>query len=376
MCMLQEKGRMNILMISYSLKYGGGREKAFSLLVREFAERYHDKITVILLGDCEEDEYQLPEIIEIIALHRAIKSHGLIDAVRNNQQTSCIINRIIKQVKPELVFSFLINIAFFIKLRFPRLPVVSSYRENPKVLLNSKSRQVFFIEKGSRILDGFIFQTNGAAFCFPKSVQMKSTVIPNGVEVPSAFVDPVNLKQSKKIYACGRLDAGKHFDVLINAFSLVHEKYPEYQLIIFGEGEERNHLEAIVKKLRLEYSVSLPGVSHALDTDMLDGYLYVFTSRSEGYPNALAEAMMLGLPCIAEDCDYGPAEMIEDGVNGYLVEVGSIKKLSERMQELIETPQIAEHFSKNLESFRDKHSFDNYIDRCHRYVEKVWAKLN
>ncbi|PVR98801.1 hypothetical protein C4663_23105, partial [Salmonella enterica subsp. enterica serovar Give] len=121
------------------------------------------------------------------------------------------------------------------------------------------------------------------------------------------------------IVALGRLVPQKGFDLLIDAFALVGPQLPEARLEIWGAGPEEARLRAQIARLGLADRVSLPGqTTHAADV-LSSATVVALSSRVEGFPNVLLEAMALGRPVVALDCRYGPAEIIRHGVDGLLV---------------------------------------------------------
>ena len=132
----------------------------------------------------------------------------------------------------------------------------------------------------------------------------------------------------KTLTAVGRLVKQKGFDLLIAASAAVAISIPTWQLVIRGEGPERHALEKLVKDLAMEERILLPGVSNH-PGGWIDGSdAFVLSSRFEGWGNALLEAMASGLPVVSFDCEWGPAEMTADGVNGILVAREDVRGLS------------------------------------------------
>lgn len=156
--------------------------------------------------------------------------------------------------------------------------------------------------------------------------------IPNFINSSSELLPDLD---SKIIVSAGRLEFQKGFDRLIKAFALIVQRYPDWSLVIHGEGIERTKLEDLCKKLQLETKVSFPGTSHNLLLEFSKASIFVMSSRFEGFPMVLIEAMSSRLPCISYNCS-GPDEIIDNGINGILVNQNSIKQLAEKIVFLIE----------------------------------------
>ena len=116
--------------------------------------------------------------------------------------------------------------------------------------------------------------------------------------------------------------------------------------MIWGEGPERENLEKLVGRLKLKDRVFLPGRTKKMSQEMAQGSIFVLSSKFEGMPNALAEAMALGLAVISTDCPTGPRELITEGEDGLLVPVGDVASLSAAMAHLMEDEKLRRRFGK------------------------------
>ena len=150
----------------------------------------------------------------------------------------------------------------------------------------------------------------------------------------------------RNIVSIGRLTSQKGFDLLIEAWSLVESKHPNWLLNIYGEGEDRSKLEKMIIDKTLN-NITLKGLTNDVQAVYDNAAFYVMSSRYEGFGMVLIEAQSRGLPTISFDCASGPAEIIEDGVNGYLVKNLDIKALANRIICLIENESVRESFSSN-----------------------------
>ena len=144
------------------------------------------------------------------------------------------------------------------------------------------------------------------------------------VRVPNAARDPGTRRagDAKVVVAAGRLTRQKGFDLLVDAYAQVAHRYPDWQLHIYGSGEERGRLLAQIHRLGLERQVRLMGYSGTLSEQLSQAALYVMSSRVEGFPMVLLEAMAVGLPVVSFDCPNGPADLVRQGTNGVLVRAG------------------------------------------------------
>lgn len=157
--------------------------------------------------------------------------------------------------------------------------------------------------------------------------------IPNGIPPRAA---PPDAGRGRTVIAAGRLTPQKGFDLLIEAFHRVHERHPDWELAVFGEGRLRGQLTEQIKTLGLGGHVHLRGVTRQLDRELARASVFALSSRFEGLPMVLLEAMDSALPVVAFDCPTGPAEVVEDGVNGLLLPPEDTAALAGALCRLIE----------------------------------------
>lgn len=185
-----------------------------------------------------------------------------------------------------------------------------------------------------------VAQTRNALEFFPASIRASGLIIPNPVQEPKSdgafHRTPRSVWESYRILAVGRLVHAKGFDMLIRSFHAIAQRHPSWNLVIYGEGHERGNLERMIASLGLGDRVELPGLNKNIGQVMDEADLFVLSSRYEGFPNVLLEAMAHGLAVISFDCRSGPAEMIRHAVNGILVSNGEEKALADAMSNLIE----------------------------------------
>ena len=160
--------------------------------------------------------------------------------------------------------------------------------------------------------------------------------IPNGIPARPA---PGPAPDTKRLIAAGRLTNQKGFDMLLDAFAVVAARRPDWTLSIYGGGPWRKRLTAQREALGLTRSVQLPGVTPHLDRELAASSVFVLSSRFEGLPMVLLEAMSTGLPVVAFDCPTGPAEVVEHGRNGLLVPAKDVEALAAALDEVIGDPE-------------------------------------
>lgn len=158
-------------------------------------------------------------------------------------------------------------------------------------------------------------------------------VIPNPLCRAFPISSPL---KNNTVISVGKLSKGKNYSSLINSWSLVHTRHPDWRLIILGEGEERLALESLIEELGLADNISLIGQVEDVGHFLVESSVFAFTSLSEGQGVSIMEAMSCGVPVVSFDCPCGPKDLIADGENGFLVPTGNIGVMADRICYLIE----------------------------------------
>jgi glycosyltransferase involved in cell wall biosynthesis len=201
---------------------------------------------------------------------------------------------------------------------------------------------------------GFVFQTKEARDYYSKKIRERSTVIANPIDSQKIPI-PFEGERDKRVVAVGRLIPAKNYPCLIDAFCIVHQTRPDYSLEIYGDGELRNSLAEYINKVNASSFIKLMGASNSVLADIRSASAYVLSSNLEGMPNALIEAMAMGLPCISTDCPSGgPRDLIENEKNGLLVKVNDINDLSDAIVTILNDKRIAKKFGEEAEYIRKK----------------------
>ena len=220
-------------------------------------------------------------------------------------------------------------------------------------------------------MNGLVFQSEGARDFFPEVVKHKSIVIHNSVNVPQDKY-PIPAIRERRIINVGRLHPQKNQKLLINAFSKIAKSFPDYTLEIYGDGELHDELQGRINLCGLVDRVIL----HPSRKDIWDciykASLFVLTSDYEGMPNALMEAMALGLPCISTDCRPGGARtLIEDGKNGFVVPLRQTDNLAQAMTLCLSNPELSEKLAVNARKLSETHSEKVLFDKWERFVMSI-----
>lgn len=333
----------------------GGAERVISELANAWARRGLPT-GVLTLSAPDSDHYPLLPTVERIALDVIWDSHTPWQSISGNIRRSRMIRKAVRNFRPDVVVSFIeqTNVRILASLSGTGIPVVVSERVDPR---HHAIGRVW--ELARRLLYPFarrvVVQTDSIARGWARSIvrQGHLAVIPNFVrDLPE--VPPFDGREPNLILAVGRLDRQKGFDLLLQAFAHSSLANLSVRLVILGEGPERHSLESIARLLGIEQAVSLPGVVQAPESWMERCTLFVMSSRYEGFPNALLEAMAMGCSVIAADCESGPREMIHQAKNGMLVPVGDVEALADMMTRLFEDATLRKRIGEKAPEVRKR----------------------
>jgi glycosyltransferase involved in cell wall biosynthesis len=186
-------------------------------------------------------------------------------------------------------------------------------------------------------------------------------------EFPIPTKEPVY--PGRFILAAGRLSPQKGFDLLIAAFRRVEEK--SVHLLISGEGEQRAMLEEQISSLGLSQRVKLIGFRENMQDYYRQAELFILSSRNEGYPNALLEAMSMGTACIATDCEYGPSDILESGKNGLLIRTGNIYQMASAIKMVLDDPILRAKIALNAKRINETNSLANTSAKWLELIRRV-----
>ncbi len=349
----------------------GGAERATAALANEMDKKGQE--VKIVTFNSSESFYPLNDTVEIVNMDLVKLPPNPIGKIIGCVKRMFQIRKSIKEQKFDVVVcmnSVLAGYGIFSTL-FTKTKTVGSERSNPYKYFTNKVL-VFVKKLSSTFSDGYIFQTKGASEYFPVKARQKGAVIPNAVFNPLVYETEPAVNRQKIIYTMGRLETIKRFDCLIDAFSIVSKKHPDYKLVIFGEGKLKDSLQNQIDALGLSDKALLAGANNEALKFVANGSIYVLCSEYEGMPNALMEAMAVGVPCVSTRCKMGPEELIENGENGILVaDCCSAQELADGILQLIENEVLADKLSLNSRKLIQTHSVSAITDRWIQYLKSV-----
>jgi glycosyltransferase involved in cell wall biosynthesis len=205
-------------------------------------------------------------------------------------------------------------------------------------------------------LDGYVVLTEADASDYRRGLPLgdaEVAVIRNSVSWP--ILDEVPTRDTKIIVSAGRLVPHKGVPRLVKAFEPIARSHPDWQLHIYGEGRDKRKIKELIARLGLESQVRLQGYSSDFHSVLANASVFAMTSRKEGFPMVLIEAMSNGVPLIAFDCPRGPAEIIRDGENGLLIPEGPTGRFSAALRRLVEDDDLRERLG--AQALRDAEAY-------------------
>lgn len=319
---------------------GGGAERVVANLVNQIAD---NGVPVILITKKKKaGEYPLSSQVNRCYIDSKNSKFGVINKLNHVKE----LRDICKSKKIDVVVSFIKPanyIATFATLGIHTKHILS-VRNAPEFLYPSLVSK-FFAKMLFPLADGAVFQTPDAQAWFPSKLQKKSSIIFNPVKSSFYFCKRQPVKN--RVVTCGRLTKQKNHEMLIRSFRNVLDKVNDAELYIYGEGPLESFLKSLIDKLNLNKNVFLKGRVSEVPYVLSQASLFVLSSDVEGTPNALMEAMAMGIPSISTDCPCGgPKMLLNFSGAGVLVPIKDHTKLADSIISLLSSPELCNEMGK------------------------------
>lgn len=346
---------------------GGGAERAMANLANGLSRKGHEIILVTSFP--REQEYELSDNIKRYNLEPVPVARR--QFIRKNVSRIIKLRKICKDGDCDAAISFMEgpNFRLILSTLKLRTRTIISLRSDPqKEYTNVMHKRVAnFIYA---IADACVFQTKEALDFFDEKLRRKGTIIFN--PVADEFYGEWFSDGTGGIVSVGRLETTKNFELLIRSFSKIAKQFPEEKLTLYGEGSHREQLCTLISELGLEKRVLLAGTVKDIPERIRNAEIFVLSSDYEGMPNALMEAMAMGIPVIATDCPCGgPRALLENGKNGILVPVNNEKKMVRALITLLESQDRRMQFSINAKTRAESFRTDQICEDWQQLLNKV-----
>ncbi|WP_409079795.1 glycosyltransferase family 4 protein [Pusillimonas sp. SM2304] len=348
-------------MVIHSLS-GGGAERVAADLSAYWVQRGY-KVTLVTQADASTDAYPLHADVKRYALGTAAPSSGRLSAALANIRRVWRLRRLIKRERPTVVLGMMTTssvLAVVAARGQPCRVIATEHTHPPSQELSEmwlRLRRWAYPQAAA-----VVALTSGTAEWLARHVPgSRLTVIPNAVRWPLESTEPViepPPRQGRyRILAVGRLHPHKGFDLLIRAFREIAGHFPDWDLVILGEGDCRGELQAQIDDADLAARISMPGRVGNVADWYVQSDLYVLSSRVEGLSNTLLEAMASGLAPVAFDCETGPREIIRNGIDGVLVSPADDNEaLAAHLSDMMAHPEQREAYARRAVDVRDRFS--------------------
>lgn len=347
----------------------GGAERVICNIANQMAREGHT-VRIICYEKLSSFYYQLEKKVTIVELDANInkrkhwlarKLAGFVNLYRLFQGVKGS-DKIISFYTRQNCYSILVG-------HLRRIPVICAERDHFFMndgKANHILRNIFYPHA-----DGFIHQTYMAREWLreKEGVKCRDIVIPNPLWI-NEFPDCEPI--TGNVIAMGRLAEQKNYRGMIEAFKIVHQRNKNAMLHIYGDGEQREELQKFIKEVELENNVILEGMTKDVINVYKKAQVFVMFSHGEGYPNALMEALAIGIPSVSSDCPVGgPRDMIMDGKNGFLVKCDDTQALAERILQLLDSSELREEFQTNAITIRETNNFLTIYNKIMEYIGNI-----
>jgi glycosyltransferase involved in cell wall biosynthesis len=348
----------------YSLS-GGGAERATTTLANYWAAKGW-RIAIITIASRADDFYQIDPSIKRISLDLAHNANGPLVATWYNFRRIFALRHALKATKPELVIAMMTSanvVLAFASLGLGHRRIGAEHIHPPQLPLG---RVWEFLRRQTY---GFLHAVTALTHQSADWIRLntnarKVVVIPNPIlwplpsHEPTVRTEEVCKPGRRIVLAVGRLAPQKQFHVLLEAFARVCTARSEWDLVILGDGPERPSLQALVKSRALTEKIFLPGTVGNIGDWYARANIFALTSRFEGFPYALVEAMAYGLAVLSYDCDTGPREILSHGQTGILVPPSSTEGIAEALLRLMNDEQLRSKMGQRATEIRERLSLE------------------
>ena len=351
----------------------GGAERVLCRLAVCWVQRGHE-VTLLTLSS-EQPFFQLDTRVRHLALGVDSPSCSRFEALRANVGRLRVLRRAIADSSPDVVLSFLdtTNVLTLFATLGMGLPVIVSERVDP--FHNKTLHPIWRVLRriSYPMAAKVVVQTEAVLARMKPMLGKIVTAIPNPVVDPGARHRSHDASSVERqwVIGIGRLTEQKGFDLLLEAFAQIAAKHVDWSLRILGDGPAFASLERQIRNLGLEGRALLLGRTSDPFPLLVESSLFVMSSRFEGFPNALCEAMACGLPVISFDCPSGPSEIIRNGVDGILLPKEDVSALAGAMDSLMSEPDKRYRIAANAPEIIQRFGLTRVLDEWEQLFSEV-----
>lgn len=381
---------MKIAYIYSTLAATGGTERMITEKVNYYSERFGYDVTIITCFQCDDEANFFPISSKVKQINLGIPYYTqykykypkrLWIKWRINRLLKNSLKRAINQVNPDILIGvsrFKANIIS--KIKCNAIKTIECHEVRYNTILNVAEDQAYLIRVYMKIYEYFYLKTiehhADAVITLTEEDKLlwrrakRTEAIPN---FSTMHIRKYSDCTSKRVIAIGRLSWEKGFGRLIEIWSYVSSKHPDWQLDIFGEGGMYNTLKMLIKLYKAQ-NVVIHNYTSDISLEYASSSICAVTSYFEGFSLVLLEAMKHGVPCVAFDCPFGPRSLINDSYNGFLVENGETRIFADRLCRLIENEELRKYYSKSSIEKSKTFDVDVIMNKWRSFYEQLLGK--
>ena len=356
---------MKILFVTASLN-SGGSERVMSLLANAFAEKEWE-VEIVCLGKPIVFYHLLPNVKVIFSPNKN-GFLGLLSKV-------IWLRKYCVWSSPNIIISFM-TLVYCITL-FATIgksfPVITSERYDPRYSsLKEKILRTLLLPRTNY----HVVQTEHIRNYYPSFIRKKTSIIYNPVndevfhQIENGELKIENSERLNRIISVGRLTEQKNQQMMIRAFAKIAKQFPDWQLVIYGEGPLRKSLESIVESLDLNGRVLLPGRTDHVIEELRKSKIFCLSSDYEGMSNAMIEAVCIGLPIVTTNVS-GVSELVDDGKGGYVVPCGDVDILAQTLLKMMGDADLRKIMSESNFNKASIFKLENIVEQWETLINGV-----
>jgi glycosyltransferase involved in cell wall biosynthesis len=355
---------MQIALVITQLK-NGGMERVAVTLTNEFAKQGHQ---CFLVSSTKHPVcYDISEEVVFKDFYKKSK-YSILSKIKGTLN----ILRILKEIKPDVAIGFYFPVCLLsLGLKIPTIQSEHTNYFRKGLSLGFNFRRFYINRLATRTT--VLTQTD---YDFIKKKMSNVVIMPNPISIPDYTYNSND--REKIILAVGRMNSWqvKGIDRLLHVWSLIAHKYPDWKLRIVGSGSEENfsYLKSLAEEKNTTNSVIWAGYIKDMEAEYKTASIYTLTSRNEGFPMGLSEAMSYGCACVSFDIHTGPSVIINDGEDGYLIADGNTEAMAETIGKLIEDQELRETLGKRAMENMKRFSTEKIVDKWEQLFKEITTK--
>ncbi len=363
-----ERENVKIIFNIGNMSHSGGTERVLSVIANGLQERGY-KVAIISLKGEGAAFFPLNEKINLYWLEKEVNRGGIIKRIH-------VLKSILKKENANFLIDVDIIIGFysiFLKMFVPAVHWISWEHFNYYYHFRKNHNLRKIVRRlVCRFSEQLVVLSDEDKEYYNTNLKLKCGI--TRIYNPNPYENlPKKSLENKMIFAAGRLTKAKGFDLLLQSWSLLEKKYPEWTVVIAGAGEEQEMLEEKKRVLGCE-NIRFIGTVSNMEEYYEQAAIFVLPSRDEGFGMVLLEAMDFSLPVVSYSCKAGPREIVEDGVIGFLVEPGNVENFAEKMELLMKEEALRRKMGENAKASTKRFDKERILDEWEALLQKMSNK--